>query len=82
MLAQAPQPPGGLGVDGVGRTPTFPSAPAAGSGAFTFGDLFRHLAGLERFMYAGNVQGRPSTYLGHGVRLAAGLNISPESEAA
>lgn len=26
-------------------------------GAFTFGDLFRHLAGLERFMYAENVQG-------------------------
>jgi len=31
---------------------------APAPGAFTFGDLFRHLAGLERFMYAENVQGR------------------------
>lgn len=43
-------------------------------GAFTFGDLFRHLAGLERFMYAENVQGRPSAYPGHGVELAPGLD--------
>jgi len=43
-------------------------------GAFTFGDLFRHLAGLERFMYAENVQGRPSVYPGHGVELASGLD--------
>ncbi len=43
-------------------------------GAFTFGDLFRHLAGLERFMYAENVQGRPSAYPGHGVALASGLD--------
>jgi len=42
-------------------------------GAFSFGDLFRHLAGLERFMYAETVQGRPSTYPGHGVELAEGL---------
>jgi uncharacterized damage-inducible protein DinB len=43
-------------------------------GAFSFGDLFRHLAGLERFMYAENVQGRPSTYPGHGADLATGLD--------
>lgn len=42
-------------------------------GAFSFGDLFRHLAGLERFMYAENVLGRPSVYPGHGADLAAGL---------
>jgi len=42
-------------------------------GAFTFGDLFRHLAGLERFMYAENVQGRPSRYPGHGVEHSGGL---------
>jgi len=42
-------------------------------GAFSFGDLFRHLAGLERFMYAENVQGRPSCYPGHGADLAPGL---------
>ncbi|WP_243319959.1 DinB family protein [Geothrix sp. SG200] len=47
---------------------------APATGAFTFGDLFRHLAGLERFMYAENVQGRPSTYPGHGAVLAAGLD--------
>lgn len=40
---------------------------------FTFGDLFRHLAGIERFMYAENVSGRPSRYPGHGSSLAAGL---------
>ncbi|MBP7618686.1 MAG: hypothetical protein KA743_09230 [Geothrix sp.] len=27
-------------------------------GAFSFGDLFRHRLGLERFMYAETVQGR------------------------
>lgn len=43
-------------------------------GAFSFGDLFRHLAGLERFMYAENVQGRPSRYPGHEVNLASGLD--------
>src|SRR5512133_3109934 len=47
---------------------------APAPGAFTFGDLFRHLAGLERFMYAENVQGRPSAYPGHGVELASGLD--------
>lgn len=46
-------------------------APAPGT--FSFGDLFRHLAGLERFMYAENVQGRPSRYSGHGAELASGL---------
>lgn len=43
-------------------------------GRFTFGDLVRHLAGIERFMYAENVTGRPSRYPGHGAELAAGLD--------
>jgi len=43
-------------------------------GRFTFGDLLRHLAGIERFMYAENVAGRPSRYAGHGIDLAAGLD--------
>jgi uncharacterized damage-inducible protein DinB len=43
-------------------------------GRFTFGDLLRHLAGIERFMYAENVQGRPSSYPGHSASLAAGLS--------
>src|SRR5262245_49803755 len=42
-------------------------------GRFSFGDLLRHLAGIERFMYAENVLGRPSRYPGHGDSLGAGL---------
>jgi uncharacterized damage-inducible protein DinB len=42
-------------------------------GRFTFGDLFRHLAGIERFMYAEHVQGRPSSYPGHSASLASGI---------
>ncbi|MBL8752657.1 MAG: DinB family protein [Planctomycetes bacterium] len=43
-------------------------------GRFTFGDLLRHLAGIERFMYAENVAGRPSRYPGHDASLGAGLD--------
>jgi uncharacterized damage-inducible protein DinB len=43
-------------------------------GRFTFGDLLRHLAGIERFMYAENVQGHPSRYPGHSASLGAGLS--------
>jgi uncharacterized damage-inducible protein DinB len=39
---------------------------------WTFGDIVRHLAGIERDMYAENVQGRPSRYPGHGRELADG----------
>ena len=42
-------------------------------GKFTLGDILRHLAGIERDMYAENVQGRPSRYPGHGPELAGGL---------
>ena len=45
-------------------------APAAGK--FTFGDLVRHLAAIERWMYGETVQGRPSAYAGHGRELADG----------
>ncbi|MEE9207853.1 MAG: DinB family protein [Gemmatimonadota bacterium] len=37
---------------------------------FTFADLIRHLAALERYMFAENVCGRPSRYPGHGRELA------------
>lgn len=40
--------------------------------AFSFGDVIRHLGALERYMFAENVQGRPSRYPGHGPELAAG----------
>ncbi|HEX4962877.1 MAG TPA: DinB family protein [Thermoanaerobaculia bacterium] len=41
-------------------------------GAFTFGDLIRHLAAIERYMFAENAQCRPSRYPGHGKELADG----------
>lgn len=41
-------------------------------GRFSPGDIVRHLAGIERWMYAENVSRRPSRYPGHGPELAAG----------
>ena len=41
-------------------------------GRWTFGDLLRHLGALERWMFAENVQGRPSRYPGCGRDLADG----------
>ena len=43
-------------------------------GKFTLGDLVRHLAALERYMFAENVLGRPSLYPGHGRELASGYD--------
>lgn len=43
-------------------------------GAFTFGDLVRHLATIERYMYAETVSGRPSRYPGCGRELADGYD--------
>lgn len=45
---------------------------APASGRWSFGDLLRHLAGIERWMYAETVAGRPSAYPGHGRELADG----------
>jgi uncharacterized damage-inducible protein DinB len=44
------------------------------AGAFTFGDLIRHLAAIERYMYAETVVGRPSRYHGCGRELADGYD--------
>lgn len=41
-------------------------------GRFSPGDLVRHLAAFERFVFAENVAGRPSLYPGHGAELAEG----------
>lgn len=41
-------------------------------GKFTFADLIRHLAAIERYMYAENAQLKPSRYPGHGAELADG----------
>lgn len=43
-------------------------------GKFTFGDLLRHLASIERYMYAENAQLKPSRYPGHGKELADGYD--------
>jgi uncharacterized damage-inducible protein DinB len=42
------------------------------AGAFTLGDQVRHLATIERYMYAETVAGRPSRYPGCGRELADG----------
>lgn len=44
------------------------------SGKFSFGDIVRHLAGIERWMYGETVQGNPSRYNGHGRDLADGFD--------
>ncbi len=41
-------------------------------GKFTFGDILRHLAVAERYMWAENVQGNQSRYTNHGKDLAGG----------
>ena len=43
-------------------------------GKFTFGDLLRHLASIERQMFAENAQHHPSRYSGHGRDLANGFD--------
>jgi uncharacterized damage-inducible protein DinB len=45
-------------------------APIAGK--FTFADLIRHVAAIERYLYAENVRGKPSRYRGCGKELADG----------
>src|SRR4030095_8314913 len=41
-------------------------------GKFKFADLIRHIASIERYMYAENAQLKPSRYPGHGKELADG----------
>jgi uncharacterized damage-inducible protein DinB len=43
-------------------------------GRFTLGDLLRHLAGTERYMWAENARFKPSRYPGHGKELADGFD--------
>jgi uncharacterized damage-inducible protein DinB len=42
-------------------------------GKFTLGDLLRHLAATERYMWAETVQSKPSRYTSHGKELAIDL---------
>jgi uncharacterized damage-inducible protein DinB len=43
-------------------------------GKFTFGDLLRHVAVTERYMFAEGVQGKPSRYTSHGKEFADSLD--------
>jgi len=43
-------------------------------GFFTFGDAIRHIAAIERYMFAENVSGNWSRYPGHGRELADGYD--------
>ncbi len=43
-------------------------------GKFTLGDLARHIAAIERYMFAENVQGKRSRYPGCGKELADGYD--------
>ena len=45
-------------------------------GRFTLGDIVRHLAAIERWMFAENVRGQPSRYPGHGRELADGFEAT------
>jgi len=50
----------------------------AAPGRFTAGELIRHLAGIERYMYAETVHGRPMRYPGHDRSLADGLDATKD----
>lgn len=41
-------------------------------GKFSFADMVRHIGAIERYMFAENVQNKPSAYPGHGPELADG----------
>lgn len=43
-------------------------------GAFTLGDIVRHLGATERYMFAETARGNPSRYPGHGRDLADGYD--------
>ena len=42
------------------------------AGKFTLGDLVRHIAAIERYMFVETIQGKPSQYAGCGRELADG----------
>ncbi len=43
-------------------------------GKFTLGDMIRHIANIERYMYGETVQNKPSAYLGCGTEYAEGYD--------
>ena len=46
------------------------------AGKFTIGDIIRHNACIERYMYGETVQGNPSNYLGCGTEYAKGFEAT------
>lgn len=46
------------------------------AGKFTLGDIVRHIAATERWLYAENVQNKPSRYAGCGKDLADGYDAT------
>jgi len=46
---------------------------SCGQGRFTLGDLLRHIAITERYLWGENIQGKPSLYKSHGKEFADGL---------
>lgn len=44
------------------------------TGKFTLGDLVRHIAAIERYMFAETIKGKPSRYSGCGRELADGYD--------
>jgi uncharacterized damage-inducible protein DinB len=63
-----------LRVAGCVPAARFEEAPRAG--AFSCGDLLRHLAAIERWMFVENALLRPSRYPGHGRELADGRDAT------
>lgn len=57
----------------VARIPAAELEWAPAADRWSIGDIVRHLAGIERDMYAETVAGRPSRYRGHGREIADGL---------
>ena len=45
-------------------------------GMFSAGDIVRHIAGTERYLFVENVLGRVSSYPGHGPDLASGYEAT------
>lgn len=45
-------------------------------GKFTIGDLIRHLANIERYLYAETIQHRPARYQGCGTEYASGYEAT------
>src|SRR5271165_2597856 len=50
----------------------------AREGAFSPGDLVRHIAVTNRYTFAENIQGKPSRYATHGTELAAVLEFAEQ----